>query len=169
MYDDELVENKVDSVFTTRVIRSAGAVLYQDGITTNTQNNSLQRTYRVGKRNKSARTNRGKVSNMNDKLPFSPISDTRIDDAVIQYSREYETNMTIKWGSIERRLAGASKVDLELAYRRTLRRYEVVEEHNYHSATVFLIPKHLHAKLVTIEPSTLARVLRIAKSIQRSK
>ena len=106
---------------------------------------------------------------MNDKLPYSPISDERIDDAVIQYSREYETNMTIRWGSIERRLAGVSKVDLELAYRRTLCRYEVVEEHNYHSATVFLIPKHLHAKLVTIEPSTLARVLRIAKSIQRSK
>lgn len=106
---------------------------------------------------------------MNDKLPYSPILDTRIDDAVIQYSREYETNMTIKWGSIERRLAGASKVDLELAYRRTLQRYEVVEENNYHRATVFLIPKHLHAKLVTIEPSTLARVLRIAKSIQRSK
>ena len=107
---------------------------------------------------------------MNDKLPFSPISDTRIDDAVIQYSREYETNMTIKWGSIERRLADASKTDLELAYRRTLRRYEVVEEHNYYpSATVFLIPKHLHAKLVTIEPSTLARVVQIAKATQGSK
>lgn len=103
---------------------------------------------------------------MNDKLPYSPIEDTRIDDAVIQYSREYETNMTIKWGSIERRLASVSKVDLELAYRRTLRRYEVVEEHNYPSATVFLIPKHLRAKLVTIEPSTLARVVQIAKATQ---
>lgn len=102
---------------------------------------------------------------MNDKLPFSPISDERIDDAVIQYSREHESNMTIMWGSIERRLAGASKADLELAYRRTLQRYEVVEENNYHRATVFLIPQNLHAKLVTIEPSTLARVLRIAKSI----
>lgn len=103
---------------------------------------------------------------MNDKLPYSSISDTRIDDAVIQYSREHESNMTIMWSSIERRLVGASKADLELAYRRTLRRYEVVEEHNYHRATVFLIPQNLHAKLVTIEPSTLARVLRIAQSIQ---
>ena len=103
---------------------------------------------------------------MNDKLPYSPISDNRIDDAVIQYSREYETNMTIKWGSIERRLAGVTKVELELAYRRTLRRYEVVEEHNYHSSTVFLIPRHLKAKLVTIEPSTLARVVQIAKATQ---
>ena len=46
---------------------------------------------------------------MNDKLPYSSISDTRIDDAVIQYSREHESNMTIMWSSIERRLAGTSK------------------------------------------------------------
>lgn len=106
---------------------------------------------------------------MNDKLPYSPISDERIDDAVIQYSREHESNMTIMWSSIERRLAGTSKADLELAYRRTLQRYEVVEENNYHRATVFLIPQNLHAKLVTIEPSTLARVVQIAKATQGSK
>ena len=101
---------------------------------------------------------------MTDKLPYSPISDERIDDAVICYLQEYPRHRVIKWGSIEFRLTDVSKTDLELAYWRTHERYEVIEAHNYHSATIFRIPKHLKTKTVT--PSTLARVVKIAKETQ---
>ena len=99
-------------------------------------------------------------------LGYSPISDERIDDAVRRYSKDNPTKMTIKWSSIEYRIPEASKVDLELAYRRTLRRYTVADEHQYFGATTFLIPKEVAATLHEIEPHTIARVAHLSRMLQ---
>ena len=67
-------------------------------------------TIDVGKRDEPTNTNtRRKVITMTDKLPYSPISDERIDDAVICYLQEYPRHRVIKWGSIEFRLTDVSK------------------------------------------------------------
>ena len=99
-------------------------------------------------------------------LGYSPISDERIDDAVRLYSKDNPTKMTIKWSSIEYRIPEASKVDLELAYRRTLRRYTVADEHQYFGATTFLIPKEVAATLHEIEPHAYARAMHLSQRLQ---
>ena len=74
-------------------------------------------------------------------LPYSPISDERIDEAVRQYVREYKPKeLRIKWQSIEYRLPHTTQVERELAYWRTCKRYGIIKQHNYKGATVFRIP-----------------------------